>query len=77
MASISNDSANGRPERREPGQQSAASSSVRHVGWFNAIGDRKAEDINQDVAFSSLHSLVPIEATNATLFSRFHRLAVQ
>ena len=76
VSRISNDGSNGRPERREPGQQSAASSSVRHVGWFNAIGDRKAEDINQNVAFSSLHSLVPIEATNAALFSCFHRLAV-
>src|SRR5580692_11842080 len=64
MSSISNDSANGRPERREPGQPSAASPSVRHIGWFNAAGNRKAEDIDQDVAFASLHSLVPIEATN-------------
>jgi hypothetical protein len=76
MASISNDSANGRPERREPSQQSAASPPVRHVGWFDAVGNRETEDINQDVALSSFHSLVPIEATNAALFSYFHRLAV-
>ena len=76
MASIGDNSANGRPERRQPGQQSAASPSVRHIGWFNAVGDRKAEDITQDMPVSSFHPLVSIEATNATSFSCFHRLAV-
>ena len=66
MASISNDSANGRPKRREPGQQSAASPPVQHVRRFNAVGDRKAEDIYQDMTLSSFHSLVPIKAANTT-----------
>jgi hypothetical protein len=49
---------------------------ARHVGWFDAVGNRETEDINQDVALSSFHSLVPIEATNAALFSCLYRLAV-
>jgi hypothetical protein len=77
MAGISNDSPNGRPERCEPGQRSAASPPVRHIGWFNAVGDRQTEDINQDVPLlSSFHPLVPVKATTAALFSCFNRLAV-
>jgi hypothetical protein len=76
MASISNYGPDGRPERCEPSQQSAASPSVRHVGWFNAVSDWKAKDINQDMAFSSLHPLVPIKATHAALSGCLHRLAV-
>jgi hypothetical protein len=35
---------------------------ARHVGWFDAVGNRETDDINQDVALSSVHSLVPIES---------------
>jgi hypothetical protein len=37
---------------------------VRHVGRFNAVRDRKAEDIYQEMAISSFHSRVPIKAAN-------------
>jgi len=40
-----------------------------HIGWLNAVGDRKGEDINQDMPFSSFHPLMPIKATRAALSS--------
>ena len=76
VPSISNDGSNGRPERREPRQHSVASSVVRHVGGFDAIGDRKAENVDQDVALPPFHSFVPIESANPTTFGRLHRLAI-
>ena len=71
MASISNHGPDGRPKRREPGQQAAARPPIGHIGWFNAIRDWKVEGINQDMAFSSLHSLVPIEATSPSCAAVF------
>ena len=76
VPSISNDVTNGRPERREPSQQPAASSVVRCVGGSDAVGDRKAEDVNQDVPFSPFHSFMPVETTNPAAFGRLDRLAI-
>ena len=58
-------SANGRPKRRQADQQPGAGNRVRHVRRLNAVGERKAEHIDQNVAFPSFHPLVAIEAANA------------
>ena len=65
VASIRDDRADRRPKRRQAGQQPGAGNRVRRVRRLNAVGERKAEHIDQNVAFPSFHPLVAIEAANA------------
>ena len=65
VASIRDDRADSRPKRCQAGQQPEAGNRVRHVRRLNAVGERKAEHIDQNVAFPSFHPLVAIEAANA------------
>src|SRR5512143_4379516 len=65
VASIRDDRADGRPKRCQAGQQPGAGNRVRRVCRLDAIGERKAEHIDQNVAFPSFHPLVTIEAANA------------
>src|SRR5512132_4150883 len=65
VASIRDNRADRRPKRCQAGQQPGAGNRLRRVRRLDAIGERKAEHIDQNVAFPSFRPLVTIEAANA------------